>query len=124
MSFFPCLRTYVSLILPLVGRIHLYYTQYMTTAWVYILASQPRGTLYIGVTKNLPQRIYAHKMGLFDGFTKKYNVKMLVYAEEHELVTNAIQREKSLKTWPREYKINLILQNNPNWNDLYETLNQ
>ena len=92
-------------------------------AWVYILASQKRGTLYIGVTSNLSLRAYLHKTEHFGGFTKKYNVKMLVYTEEHETISQAIQREKSLKRWYRQWKIELIESINPEWNDLYEMLN-
>jgi putative endonuclease len=86
--------------------------------FVYILASKPWGTLYIGVTSDLQARVYQHKQGLFSGFTKKYDVKQLVYFEEHATAADAIPREKRLKKWPRAWKINLIRTDNPDWNDL------
>ena len=89
---------------------------------VYILASQRNGTLYIGVTSDLAQRIWQHKNDVFEGFTKKYCVHLLVYYEQHEDMENAIIREKRLKKWNREWKIRLIEENNPNWNDLYDSL--
>ena len=85
---------------------------------VYILASQKNGTLYIGVTSNLAQRIYQHRAGLVDGFTKKYNVKLLVYFETCEDMYTAIQREKSLKGITRAKKLALIEARNPQWVDL------
>ena len=89
---------------------------------VYILASKRNGTLYIGVTSDLAQRIWQHKNDVFEGFTKKYGVHLLVYYEQHEDMENAIIREKRLKKWNREWKIRLIEENNPNWNDLYDSL--
>ena len=86
--------------------------------FVYILASKPWGTLYVGVTGNIESRIYQHRRGLIDGFTKKYGVKTLVYFEEHESALSAIHREKRLKKWPRTWKVNLIRTNNPDWKDL------
>jgi putative endonuclease len=85
---------------------------------IYILASQRNGTLYIGVTSNLPQRIYQHQHGLIDGFSKKYNTKTLVYFELYEDMLTAISREKSLKSITRKKKIVLIESNNPQWDDL------
>ena len=85
---------------------------------VYILASRPYGTLYIGVTGNLADRIEAHRSGSVDGFTKKYGVHMLVYFELHADMYEAIQMEKRLKKWNREWKIRLIEQVNPEWKDL------
>ena len=87
--------------------------------YVYILASKRNGTLYIGVTSNLAKRIYEHKHKLIGGFTKKYNVDRLVYYETTEDVESAILREKRLKKWKRQWKVELIEQKNPNWNDLY-----
>jgi putative endonuclease len=87
--------------------------------WVYILASRVGGTLYIGVTNDLVRRIYEHREGLVDGFTKKYALHRLVYFEQFDDVENAIRREKRLKSWNRAWKIRLIEQNNPNWIDLY-----
>ncbi|MGA7488318.1 MAG: GIY-YIG nuclease family protein [Xanthobacteraceae bacterium] len=87
---------------------------------VYILASRPGGTLYIGVTNDLVRRAFEHREGLVPGFTKRHGVKMLVYYEAHDTAVAAIQREKNMKHWPpREWKIDLILSMNPNWRDLY-----
>ena len=82
------------------------------------MASRKNGTLYIGVTSNLPQRIEEHKTEAFGGFTKKYGVKTLVWYEEFDRITDAIQREKSMKKYPRQWKINLIEESNPNWEEL------
>ena len=87
--------------------------------YVYILASKKNGTLYIGVTSNLAKRIYEHKHKLIGGFTKKYNVDRLVYYETTEYVESAILREKQMKKWKRQWKIELIEKKNPNWKDLY-----
>ncbi|AXS39179.1 GIY-YIG nuclease family protein [Breoghania sp. L-A4] len=92
------------------------------TGFVYIVASKARGTLYTGVTSDLARRAYEHREGLIPGFTKKYGCKMLVWYEEHFNVTDAIQREKSVKRYYRQWKINLIEATNPQWDDLYETL--
>lgn len=86
--------------------------------FVYILASKAYGTLYTGVTSNIAQRIYQHKEGVFEGFTKKYKVHRLVYYEIHADIYEAITREKQVKKWNRQWKINLIEQNNPQWLDL------
>jgi putative endonuclease len=90
----------------------------------YIMASKPNGVLYIGVTSNLAQRVYQHKQGLLGGFSQKYNVKRLVYYELHNDMENAIKWEKRLKKYPRQWKINLIEQDNPTWEDLYTSLLQ
>jgi putative endonuclease len=89
---------------------------------LYILASRPGGTLYIGVTNNLVRRVFEHREGLVPGFTKRYGVKMLVYYEAHDTAVAAIQREKNMKHWPREWKIDLILSMNPGWRDLYDEI--
>ena len=94
----------------------------MKNYYVYILTNKPRGTLYIGMTNNLVRRGYEHRNGLADGFTKKYNLKMLVYFEVFNRVEDAILREKRLKKWNRQWKIDLIEKVNPNWDDLYEKL--
>jgi len=94
----------------------------MPQGHVYILASKRNGTLYTGVTNNLAARIFAHREGRGSAFTKRYNVKMLVWYESYDLVTDAIQRETSIKRWPRQFKLNLIEKDNPEWNDLYEGL--
>jgi putative endonuclease len=89
---------------------------------VYILASKPNGTLYIGVTSNIARRVWQHKQGLVEGFTKKYGVNRLVYCEAFARPQEAIQREKRLKKWNRAWKIQLIESTNPEWKDLYETV--
>jgi putative endonuclease len=89
---------------------------------VYMMASNRHGTIYIGITSHLPSRIAQHREGRIKGFTKKYGVKQLVWYEPHERMTSAIQRESSLKKYPREWKINLIEQDNPDWDDLYPNL--
>jgi putative endonuclease len=90
--------------------------------WVYILASRPGGTLYVGVTNDIVRRIFEHRQGLVPGFTKRYGVKMLVYYEQHDTALAAIQREKNIKHWPREWKIDLIISINPEWRDLYDDI--
>jgi putative endonuclease len=85
---------------------------------VYILASQQRGTLYIGLTSNLAQRLYQHRNDLLPGFTSKHHVHRLVWAESHDSMGTAIAREKQLKRWRRPWKINLIKDANPDWRDL------
>lgn len=87
--------------------------------FVYILASQPNGTLYIGVTSNLVQRVWVHKQELVDGFTKRYGVHRLVYYETFGDIRAAIAREKQLKKWKRPWKLQLISESNPDWHDLY-----
>ena len=89
---------------------------------VYILASQCNGTLYIGVTSDLIKRIYQHRENLIEGFTKRYNVHLLVWYEVHETMESAILREKQLKNWSRTAKLRLIEQQNPNWVDLWLNL--
>ena len=89
---------------------------------VYLLASQRNGTLYVGVTSNLVQRVWQHQEGLAEGFTKKYGVKLLVWYEQHETMESAIAREKAIKEWQRAWKIELIEKTNPDWSDLYAGL--
>jgi putative endonuclease len=86
---------------------------------VYILASQRNGTLYVGVTSDLVQRVFQHRENLADGFTKTYRVHMLVWFEQHETMTAAILREKQIKKWRRDWKIELIEECNPTWRDLW-----
>jgi putative endonuclease len=90
--------------------------------FVYILASDIGGTLYIGVTNNLVRRVYEHKEKLVKGFTKRYGVVRLVYFEQFAEIGAAIQREHRLKKWKRSWKIDLIEQHNPNWDDLYPSI--
>ena len=87
--------------------------------YVYIIASQKNGTIYIGVTSDLIQRVYKHKNKLIKGFTSQHNVSLLVYFESTTDVHSAIAREKQLKNWHRAWKIALIEKSNPYWNDLY-----
>ncbi len=94
----------------------------MNSYWTYILASRPRGTLYIGVTNNILGRVAMHRDGCGSKFTTKYKVRMLVYYEEHGDIREAIQREKTLKHYVRNWKINLIERENPHWTDLYPGL--
>ena len=90
--------------------------------WVYILASKRNGTLYVGVTKDLVRRVYEHREGLVDGFSKTHNVKLLVYYESHDRAIDAIQREKNIKHWSRAWKLNTIRAFNPDWRDLFDDI--
>ena len=94
----------------------------MRDYFVYILASQKNGTLYIGLTNNLDRRVAEHKSKLFPGFTKKYNVVRLVYFETFTEIEEAIDREKQLKKWKRQWKIELIEKQNPSWQDFFPFL--
>ncbi len=94
----------------------------MQNYYVYILASRRNGTLYIGVTNDLVKRVYEHKNGLMGGFTKKYGVHRLVYYEQSDDIYSAIQRERRMKKWKRQWKIELIQKLNPEWKDLYDDL--
>ena len=90
--------------------------------FVYILASKRNGTLYTGVTGALNQRVWEHCAEIFEGFTKRYGVKQLVYYEIHEDPSSAIKREKQIKRWRRSWKLRLIEKDNPQWVDLYDNL--
>ena len=94
----------------------------MKTYFLYIMAHKKGGTLYIGVTNNLLKRVVEHKSALVGGFTKKYGTHKLVYYEQTSDIMSAIVREKRLKKWNRKWKIDLIEKNNPNWDDLYDSL--
>ena len=89
---------------------------------VYILASGPQGTLYIGVTSDLRKRVWEHKGDFVDGFSKQYGVHSLVYFELHDRMEEAILREKQMKRWKRAWKIRLIEETNPHWQDLYDAI--
>jgi putative endonuclease len=89
---------------------------------VYLLASGRNGTLYVGVTSNLAQRVWQHKSDLVEGFTQRYGVHMLVWYEAHGTMEGAIAREKAIKEWKRAWKIALIEESNPEWRDLYGEL--
>ncbi len=92
------------------------------TYFVYILASKPRGTLYVGVTNNLIRRVFEHKNKLIEGFTEQYDVNLLVWYESSESIESAIAYEKKLKRWRREWKIEMIEEQNPEWVDLYRQI--
>ncbi|MCU0584424.1 MAG: GIY-YIG nuclease family protein [Syntrophales bacterium] len=94
----------------------------MKTFYVYILSSRRNGTLYIGVTNDLVRRVYDHKNVVIQGFTQKYQVHTLVYYESYRDVQDALAREKRLKKWKRQWKIDLIEKENPGWNDLYDQI--
>ena len=94
----------------------------MKTGFVYILASKKNGSLYVGVTSNLIKRIGEHKSNVVPGFTQKYNIHNLVYFESGDDINGAIEREKQLKRWKRDWKIKLIEKENPDWKDLYGEL--
>ena len=96
----------------------------MKTYFVYILANRKEGTIYIGITSDIIRRVYEHKAKAGDGFTAEYNVDRLVYFEQHSDVLEAIAREKKLKRWRREWKIELIQRGNPDWRDLYDDLSK
>ncbi len=84
------------------------------------MTNRPNGTLYLGVTSNLARRAWEHREGVIEGFTKRYGLKRLVWYEPHDDIRTAIQREKTMKHWPRAWKVRLILDMNPAWRDLYE----
>lgn len=90
--------------------------------WVYIVTNKPRGTLYIGVTSNIARRAFEHREGAIEGFTKRHGLKRLVFVERYDDIEMAFQREKTMKHWPRAWKINVIKAQNPDWDDLYEKL--
>jgi putative endonuclease len=92
--------------------------------YVYLLASRPYGTLYVGVTSDLVGRVWQHKKKAVPGFTARYAVDRLVWFESHDTVEEAIRREKRIKEWKRDWKINLIERDNPRWIDLYSSLSQ
>ena len=99
-----------------------FYIDVMGSGYVYILASDKNGTLYVGVTSDLVKRIWEHKNDFVEGFTKRYGVHALVWYEEHQSIGDAIQREKNIKRWLREWKLDLIEEFNPTWRDLYEDI--
>ena len=90
------------------------------SAYVYIMTNKTNSTLYIGVTSDLVKRVYEHKESLVDGFSKRYNLKKLVYYEVHDKIYEAIKREKQLKSWKRDWKDKLVADFNSNWIDLYD----
>jgi putative endonuclease len=105
-----------------VPAIHVLHDRMMKNGYVYFLTNRPNGILYVGVTSNLIQRVYQHRIGAAAGFKKRYGLKRLVYFEVFDNIRSAIQREHNIKHWSRTWKVRLILENNPEWNDLYDTL--
>lgn len=95
----------------------------MAGGWVYIITNRPEGTLYIGVTSDLARRIWEHREAAVPGFSKTYNLTRLVWFEAHATIEAAIRREKTLKRWLRDWKLDLVRQANPAWRDLYDMLN-
>ena len=90
--------------------------------YVYLIASQRNGTLYVGMTDNLPARIWQHREGTIPGFTKQYGVKILVWYEQHDSREAAILRERQIKKWNRSWKLEMIEKENPAWRDLYDDI--
>ena len=94
----------------------------MKTYFIYIMTNQNNKVLYVGVTSNLTKRVNEHRNGIFEGFTKKYNCKKLVWYRQTNDINSAIQEEKRIKKWKREFKENVINEMNPRWNDLFEEI--
>jgi len=94
----------------------------MRGGWVYILANRANGVLYVGVTSELAARVHQHRSGEASWFTARYGVHRLVHAEAFDTIEDAIRQEKTIKRWPRQWKINLIRHTNPGWTDLYDTI--
>ena len=105
----------------LVPVIHVFHSRGMG-GYVYLMSNQPDGTLYCGVTADLARRVYEHRTGAAGGFTRRYRLTRLVWYEAFDDIRDAIQRETSIKRWPRAWKVRLIHQLNPDWADLYDTL--
>lgn len=116
------MATYIAILAVLSGCLSNIQGSIMHPSYVYMLASQRNGTLYVGSTSDIIQRTWEHKNKVIPSFTAKYNVHMLVYYEMHELYIEAARREKRFKNWPRQWKINLIEKLNPAWRDLYEEI--
>ena len=108
----------------LVPAIHVLQYLGMAGGYVCFLTNKPNGILYVGVTNNLVRRVFEHRSGFVDGFTKRYGLKRLVYFETFETIQDAIQREHNIKHWSRAWKIRLIVANNPDWDDLFETISK
>jgi len=108
----------------LVPAIHVLQTFCMAGGYVYILTNRPNGILYVGVTNDLVRRVFEHRSGFIDGFTKRYGLKRLVYFEIFDDIRDAIQREHNIKHWSRAWKVRTIVAANPDWGDLYPTIAQ
>ena len=107
----------------LVPAIHvLRYFDMASGGYIYILTNRPNGILYVGVTSDLVRRVFEHRSGFVEGFTKRYGLNRLVYLEQFDDIRDAIQREHNIKHWSREWKIDLITEQNPDWRDLYSEI--
>jgi putative endonuclease len=108
----------------LVPAIHVSQNIGMAGGYIYILTNRPNGILYVGVTNDLVRRVFEHRSGFVEGFTKRYSLKRLVYFEKFDDIRDAIQREHNINHWPRAWKVRTIVAANPNWDDLYSTIIQ
>jgi putative endonuclease len=117
-------RRTASLPLAYVPAIHVLQNIRMPGGYVYILTNRPNGIMYVGVTNDLVRRVFEHRSGFVDGFTKQRGLKRLVYFERFDNIRDAIQREHNIKHWPRAWKVRKIVVDNPEWNDLYPTIVQ
>jgi putative endonuclease len=106
----------------LVPAIHVLQYFRMMGGYVYLMTNRPNGIIYVGVTNDIVRRAYEHRSDAVDGFTRRYGLKRLVHFEQFETIRDAIQREHNIKHWPRAWKVRLIVANNPDWNDLFETI--
>jgi putative endonuclease len=113
-----------SLPLAYVPAIHVLQNFSTAGGYVYILTNRPNGILYVGVTNDLVRRVFEHRSGFVEGFTKRYGLKRLVYFERFDDIRDAIQREHNIKHWSRAWKVRTIVAANPEWNDLYPTITQ
>jgi putative endonuclease len=109
----------VSFVAAAIGARH---DHWVAGGWVTIMTNRPDSTHYVGVTADLPRRAWEHRAGAIEGFTKRYGLKRLVYAERHEDIREAVRREKTIKRWRCAWKVRLIRSSNPDWADIYDTL--
>jgi putative endonuclease len=105
-----------------VPAIHVLQNFGMAGGYIYFLTNRPNGILYVGVTNDLVRRVFEHRSGFVDGFTKQYGLKRLVYFERFDDIRDAIQREHNIKHWPRAWKVRKIVAMNPDWDDLFDTI--
>ncbi len=117
-------RRTASLPLAYVPAIHVLQYPRMAGGYVYFMTNKPNGILYVGVTNDIVRRVFEHRSGFVKGFTRQYGLKRLVHFEKFETIQDAIQREHNIEHWPRAWKIRLIVADNSNWDDLFETLAQ
>jgi putative endonuclease len=106
----------------LVPAIHVLQYFRMMGGYVYLMTNRPNSIIYVGVTNDIVRRAYEHRSDAVDGFTRRYGLKRLVHFEQFETIRDAILREHNIKHWPRAWKVRLIVANNPDWNDLFETI--